>query len=394
MKKAIVIGYGVSSLGVIRSLGLKGLQVASMYYDKTDFSHTSKYVYEGIQVPSPNRGEREFIYTLIKHADRWKGSLVFDTDDAVTVAISRHRRELGEFYTVVTSGWEVVRRFIEKKETYRIAKKCDVPYPMTLFPNSLDELEEIKDKIEYPCILKPVRVHEFARRFNSKNFKVDNYDQLLSKFILSLETGHEVMVQEIIPGPPGNMDNYTVYVNTNGDVGARFHRLKVRQNPPQFGITRVGISHDRILEVEEFTEKLLREAGFRGIATAEFKRDPRDNRFKLLEVNARTIRSNWLSTYCGVNFPWIAYLDLAEGKQIDVKDYRKNVYWIDLNADIYNLTFRRSQENLGIKDFLKPYLARDKSFSVLSLDDPRPFLTEIATLPIRQYRLFRSGSYE
>ena len=45
MKKAIVIGYGVSSLGVIRSLGLKGFQITAMYCDKADFSHTSKYVY-------------------------------------------------------------------------------------------------------------------------------------------------------------------------------------------------------------------------------------------------------------------------------------------------------------------------------------------------------------
>jgi len=109
-----------------------------------------------------------------------------------------------------------------------------------------------------------------------------------------------------------------------------------------------------------------------------------------LEINARTIRSNWLATYCGVNFPWIIYMDLVEKKQIEVRDYRKDVYWIDLNADIFNSIFRHNQEKLGFRDYVKPYLAKDKTFSVLSKHDIMPFLKEIATLPIRQYRFFKS----
>ncbi|MGH7908230.1 MAG: hypothetical protein ACRENW_00085, partial [Thermodesulfobacteriota bacterium] len=147
---------------------------------------------------------------------------------------------------------------------------------------------------------------------------------------------------------------------------------------------------NRDLEVEKFTEKLLKEAEFKGIADAEYKKDPRDNQFKLLEINARTIRSNWLATYCGVNFPWIIYMDLVEKKQIEVKDYRKDVYWIDLNADIFNSIFRHNQENLGFRDYIKPYLAKDKTFAVLSKDDIMPFLSEIITLPIRQYRFYKS----
>jgi len=88
---------------------------------------------------------------------------------------------------------------------------------------------------------------------------------------------------------------------------------KIRQNPPKFGVARVGISQDRIPQIiEEFTERILKEANFKGIANAEFKKYPRDNQFKLLEINVRAFRSNWLATYCGINFPWIIYMDLVE----------------------------------------------------------------------------------
>jgi len=272
MKKAIVIGYGVSSLGVIRSLGLKGFQITAMYCDKADFSHTSKYVYERVKIPHPRIEEREFIGILIKNSYKWEGSLIFDTDDNVAVSISKNKPELTKYYKIVTPEWGILRKFIEKKETYRIAERCNVPYPKTLLPKTLDELHEIKEKIDYHCILKPVLGHEFISEFKSKNFKADNYDELHSKFNLCLKWGQEVMIQEIIPGPASNMYNYTVYINSESCISARFLRIKVRQDPPEFGITRVGISKNRVLEVEEFAEKLLKNLSLKGLLLPSIRR--------------------------------------------------------------------------------------------------------------------------
>jgi len=388
MKKAIVIGYGVSSLGVIRSLGLKGFQLIALYYDKTDFSHVSKFVDQKVRVPHP-RKEDEFIEILLKNSDRWTGAFIFDTDDNVTVSISKNKRELTRYYKIGIPDWDTIRKFINKQETYKLAHINKVPYPRTIFPSTLGELHGIKDKVEYPCILKPYISHEFRSKFRSKNFIVHNYNEMVSKFNICLESGQDVMVQEIIPGPISNIYNQTVYINSSGNLNARFLRIKLREDPPQFGITRVAISKDRIQELEEFTEKLLKEAGFKGIATAEYKKDPRDNKFKLLEVNARTTRSNWHGTYCGVNFPWIIYNDLVDRKQITASDYKKDVYWIDLNSEIYNSIFGFNKERIKLRDFLKPYLTKDRTFAVLSTRDIKPFLMQLLMLPIRQLRLFR-----
>jgi len=389
MKKAIVIGCGASSLGVIRSLGLKGFQIIALYYDNTDFGHVSKYVYESVRVPHPREEEKDFIEILLKNSDRWKGALIFDTDDNTAVSISKNKRELTKYYKTAIADWEILKKFIQKPETYSLARTCNVPYPKTFFPKTLDELNKIEPKVDFPCILKPCISHEFGSKFRSKNFKVNNYNEMLSKFNICLEYGQDVMVQEIIPGPVSELYNDTVYINSCGNVNARFFRIKLREDPPQFGITRVEISNGRILQLEGFTERLLKEAGFKGIATAEYKRDPRDNKFKLLEVNPRTTRSNWHATYCGVNFPWIIYKDLVEKKQITTRDYKKDVYWIDLNADIYNSIFRSNKETFKLRDYLKPYLAKDKTFAVLSKFDIKPFLRQLITLPIRRYRLLK-----
>lgn len=198
------------------------------------------------------------------------------------------------------------------------------------------------------------------------------------------------MVQEIIPGPDSNIYLYMTYVNSEGDITSKFFYRKIRQNPPRFGVGRVAVSQDGIREVEEFTERLLKESNYRGVAVSEFKKDLRDNQFKLLEINVRTPRQNWLATYCGVNFPWVMYMDLVEGKQVEVMDYKKGVYWIELYQDILNSVFRHSREDLGFRDYIKPYLSKNKTFAVLSADDFMPFLKQISTLPIKYYRFLKS----
>src|SRR5579885_2784419 len=341
MKKAIVIGCHVCGLGVIRSLGLKGFQIIAMSYDGTDFGHHSKYVYERAKIPHPRIEEKDFIDFLIKNSYKWEGALIFDTNDDVAVSISKNRAELVNHYKIVTAEWKILRKF------------------------------------------------------NSKIFRVSNCRELLSKFDLCLESGYKVMVQEIIPGPDSNLYECMVYVNSEGHINTTFLFRKVRQNPPQFGVARVAISQDRIPQIEDFTERILKEADFRGIATAEFKKDPRDNQFKLLEINVRAFRPNWLATYCGINFPWITYMDLVEKEQIKVTNYKKDVYWIELYQDVLNSVFRRNREDLRFSDYIKPYLSKNKTFAILSTDDFMPFLRQIGILPVKYYKFFKSmiGQY-
>lgn len=390
MKRVIVMGCHTNGLGVIRSLGLKGLQVIAISCDRMDFAQASKYVHEKVEAPHPRGEEREFIEFLLRNSYRWKDALILDTNDDFSVSISKNRSELAKYYKIATPEWEVLRTFIRKQETYKLAEKCGVPYPETFLPQTLDELQGIKGELDYPCLLKPVLGHEFMSRFNAKNFKANSYEELVSKFELCLESKQEVMVQEIIPGPDSNVCECTVYVNSNGDFNATFISRKLRQNPPQFGVARVAISENGTPRLEEFTGRMLREVGFKGIAHTEFKKDPRDGGFKLIEINGRILRSNWLAAYCGVNFPWIAYNDLVCGEQIKVSDYRKGVYWIEMYQDIANSLLRYDKENLGLKDYIEPYLSKDKTFADLSKGDFMPFLKRIAILPFKHYILSKS----
>ena len=109
------------------------------------------------------------------------------------------------------------------------------------------------------------------------------------------------MVQELIPG--GDDELYTVgsYIAADGAVLGLFSGRKLRQSPPGVGTCRVGEAvwvQDNV----DAAVRLLRAFEFHGVSQVEFKRDPRDGRYKLMEINPRLWLWHGLAAALGVDF--------------------------------------------------------------------------------------------
>jgi D-aspartate ligase len=98
--------------------------------------------------------------------------------------------------------------------------------------------------------------------------------------------------------------------------------------------------------------ELLQRIGHHGPASVQFKRDQRDGRLYLLEVNGRLPTSNIHSTRCGVNLPLLGYLDLTGQRPRPALGYRLGVRYLDLGPDV--LAFLRLHQvgDLGVLDWL------------------------------------------
>jgi predicted ATP-grasp superfamily ATP-dependent carboligase len=118
------------------------------------------------------------------------------------------------------------------------------------------------------------------------------------------------MVQELIPG--GDDTLYTVgsYLSRAGLPLGIFSGRKLRQTPPGVGTCRVGEAV-WMQEAVDAALRLLEAFGYYGLSQVEFKRDPRDGGFKLMEINPRLWQWHGLATACGVDLPRIAYDDLV-----------------------------------------------------------------------------------
>jgi predicted ATP-grasp superfamily ATP-dependent carboligase len=157
-------------------------------------------------------------------------------------------------------------------------------------------------------LVKPEHPVGFKQRFRRQAFRCETLDEVGDAYTRAEEFAP--MVQELIPG--GDDTLYTVgsYLARDGRPLGVFSGRKLRQTPPGVGTCRVG----EALWVQDAVDaalRLLSAFDYFGLSQVEFKRDPRDGKFRLMEINPRLWQWHSLAAACGVDLPRIAYADLV-----------------------------------------------------------------------------------
>jgi D-aspartate ligase len=374
---AIVLSTHTMGLGVIRSLGIMGVPTVAVYHDRNDMGYVSRYVTEKIYAPHPEKHEERFIDLLMGLADQYRGGVLIPASDETLTTVSKHKDLLERHYIVACTGWEITRKFIDKRYTYALADEAGVPAPKTFIPVSLADLEKYEKAVQYPCLVKPRQSHRYHEIFRTKMVMVNDFEQMVRAYRQATDAGLEVMIQEIIPGDDSQTFNYNSYF-WDGRPLVEFTAQQIRKAPPRFGAPRVVISKD-VPEIIEPGRSILRAMGFSGYSCTEFKKDARDGSYKLMEVNGRHNRSTLLAVRCGLNFPWLQYRHLVSGQLPSSSHYRNGVYWISLDKDIVcNLRYFH-RERYSPMQYIRPYL-RPHVFDIFDWKDLKPFLLRITNV--------------
>jgi D-aspartate ligase len=370
LKPAVVLAAHNIGLGVMRSLGQYGVPIAAVYYQKQDMGYVSKYVKEKVSAPHPEKSEKQFIDLLIDCARRYAGGILIPTDDATLIAVSKNKTLLTNYYIAACADWEITKRIIDKKYTYELAESLGIPAPKTIVPQSEADVQKYARDATYPCLVKPRQSHRYFEIFRRKMLKVNNADELISAYDEAAGAGIDVLLQEYIPGEDSAGVNYNSYFWENRPL-VEFTAQKVRVSPPEFGVPSVVVSK-HIPEVLAPGRKILGALGYSGYSCMEFKKDPRDGVYKLMEINGRHNRSLLLSVKCGVNFPLIEYKHRILGQVPSAVDYRDGIYWIDAAKDFSASIQYRKKSQFSLLQYMKPYF-KPHTFAVLDIKDPMPF---------------------
>ncbi|OHB64494.1 MAG: hypothetical protein A2Y76_01305 [Planctomycetes bacterium RBG_13_60_9] len=368
---AVILSTHNIGLGLIRTLGRCGVPIIAVYYQKQDMGYLSRYVQERVPAPHPEHSEEDFIRLLVDLAARHGRCVLFPADDATLVAVSKNRSRLAEHHIVACAEWTTVRQLIDKKHTYRLAESIGIPAPRTITPRDIDDAEEYAASARYPCLVKPCESHRYFEIFRRKLVKVANANELLAAYRQASDAGMEVMLQEYIPGTDADGVNYNSYC-CDGTTVAEFTARKVRMSPPEFGVPAVVVSR-HIPEVQDLGRRLLQSLGYTGYSCTEFRRDPRDGIYKLMEINPRHNRSLMLAVTCSVNFPLMEYTHLVDGRVPSPAEYRDGIYWIDAAKDLAAGRQYRARDEFSWVEYVRPYL-KPHVFATFDVRDPVPFL--------------------
>jgi predicted ATP-grasp superfamily ATP-dependent carboligase len=117
----------------------------------------------------------------------------------------------------------------------------------------------------------------------------------------------------------------------------------------------------------------LQSISYYGLAEPEFKLDPRDGRYKLIEINTRSVTQTQLVSACGVHVEYLAYLDMIEGNVEPVAPATNGVLWID---EINELHYQLSRIRRGHFNFpeMIEMACEKKVFAGSAIDDPIPII--------------------
>jgi D-aspartate ligase len=375
---AVVVGGDFHGLGIIRSLGRRGVPLC-VVDNEYSIGRFSKYTTFTVRAPNL-RKEKETVDFLLEMGHRMKlnGWVLFPTRDEHVAAFSRHKQALSEVFRVPTPDWEVTKWAWNKWNTYSLAQKLGIPIPRTWCPRTIAEIDDID--AEFPLAIKPAVKEDFFYATKAKAWRAKNRAELKEMF--QRASGHvgsnEVLVQEIIPGDGTRQFSSCVFMK-NGVVLGSMEAQRWRQHPPEFGRAATFVESVELPIVEELTLKFLRAINYYGLAEVEFKLDPRDGKYKLLDVNARTWGFHALGTPAGVDFSYLLYADQV-GDPVATCRGRSGVGWIrmvtDLPTSFGDIFAGRLTPNAymrSLRDF--------KIESVFSSEDIVPTLAELALLP-------------
>ena len=229
------------------------------------------------------------------------------------------------------------------------------------------------DEYAYPLMIKPLHSHEFKRVHEGKYLMAADFDELLAACRRTHEHGVDVVLLEMIPGPDDLLCSYYTYLDENGAPQFHFTKRVIRRYPEHEGFGCYHIT-DWNPEVRDLGMRLFAHVGLRGVANVEFKRDPRDGRLKVIEVNARFTAANGLVAAAGYDLALFVYNRAAGLPQPswDGRPYRVGLrLWYPLDDFLAYLDLRQPGAAWGSASGC----AASRTPAVLpyfSLADPKP----------------------
>jgi len=374
----IVLGQGPTALGILRAVSLAGIPayVACPPADLTTRSRWYRPVPGGAWDGRPGPAAED----ALRAVPLERAVLIAGADD-IAMWLSSLPPDLRERFAVSTASHKVQALLQDKASFARHLEGIGIPHPRTFHLGSLADVDAVPMESLGRVFIKPVNSQRFSDVVGAKGVWVHSREELRTTWAQFHAQGFSLMAQEYIPGPPTEHFFVDGFRDASGTYPGLFVRQRMRMSPPDFGNSSCSCSVP-LQQAEEAVaqvRRLLDSIGYRGIFSAEFKRDPRDGRFRIIEVNTRAWTYVEFAARHGVNVCEMAWRD-ALGEPVRAGSYRypAGKLCIDLYHDLSSVG-RTPVRGMGKFLRLAAQWAR-ADLHVFRWDDPGPALHVLRSL--------------
>jgi len=366
---AIIIEGHVQGLSNTRALGEAGIPV--IVVDKNNcIARYSKYCKKFYKSPDFASDElADFLVDLAINRDL-TGWLLLPSNDHAVLTLSRNKVRLEEYYKVITPGLDIIENIYDKARLLNIAERVGVSIPNTYYPHN-DNIGETG--LVFPVLTKGRYGLDFYRSTGRKAFLANDQEELRKQLTQIKQTipVEKVFTQELIPDNGTNKTISFAAFCDKGEILSYWMGEKIREHPARFGTATCAKS----VYVEECYKQsvpLLKELNYTGVCEVEYLLDPRDQQYKLIEINARTWLWVELARHCGVDFAKIVYSFVNHINLHQPKGYSADGKWVNVYTDIAYSLKEILNGRLSLRNYRHSFIGSTK-IAMWNSNDLLPF---------------------
>lgn len=369
---AIVVGGYVNALGIVRALAARGIPCAVVTTQPWDLAQRSRWCVAARDAQGLDEQPERILAALDPWRVRFGGWALLPTTDDALVALARHHDTLSTSFRPIAPGEDVVTRLVDKTLLLGAARAAGVEVPHCW--GAATPETAARPDLRFPVLVKPVVGYRFFARFGVKLLVARDAAELRDALARVTAAGVPCELFDFVPGGDDRIWTYSTWIDASGEAGPGVTVRKIRQSPQTFGVARVARVVDDVPGLRDATLAVARAIGLRGAVTSEFKHDPRDGRFRFLEVNGRSVIYNALLRRAGLDVAELAWTEHVERRPVRARSDGWRGTWINLHADLLHALLRRD-DRLDVRALLAPYRAPLVD-AVWSWRDPAPFAAQ------------------
>ncbi|MGY5768006.1 carboxylate--amine ligase [Vibrio cincinnatiensis] len=371
---ALVLGGYINGYSIIKELHEEGVENIALFhggYSVAGFSN--KINYKACIDKTP----LSLLNQLEKLHKQYEKIVVFPTDDLQLENLF-HIRDKIEGYCYLPLNPQTLMQSFDKHYQYEICERIGVPYPKTVQIRQQKDLDLVKT-LTFPVLIKPsTRVDIVADVFRNLFLEtLEEFEEKKEIIVNRTNLGVEFIVSEFVPGDDTNIYAYTCFRSQDDVIQNEWTGKKLTQYPDNYGVF-CSASNQAPEQVLEQGRALVEALDAYGIIEPEFKYDIRDQKFKLMEVNLRSMMWHRTGKISGVRLHKSMY-DYAIGLQPikDVQVKQPIIHFVYMAHEIGNLIARKGYW----KHFKHNVFGGGKRvWAIYEWSDPKPFLYSLYIL--------------
>lgn len=252
------------------------------------------------QIPYPSSGSDELIERIEEIDRREKIDVLIPNFDAELFSFMKYEKRLKEKGIHMFLPTLIQFQERDKDKLPEFGKKYGVNVPGSLNLGSLNEISEIKEKFDYPVMVKG-KFYDAYLAYNQEQVK-QSFNKISSKW------GLPVIIQEFVKGTEVNV---VALGDGRGNTIAAVPMRKQYITDKGKAWGGITLADEKMLEL---TRMIIRKTGWRGGMELEMIKTSQ-NEYYLIEINPRIPAWVYLAVGAGQNIPE-ALIKLALGDEV------------------------------------------------------------------------------